>query len=525
MTRVKTRSQQISTANDILATNPEQTNSLWQAVRYYVHRQATPPKPQNGKGKVPANSAGSGVPQQRLHGELDGQAPADSTRSKNRLRRLQGEPGGEDPAKSGPLKGRKGKQNELSGKGPTKPAPPKSRKRNHDELSEDPAPLNALESASQLGSVPTTALTRGTTTTKRTKTKVAPRNVDFRDYVLEPRGITIKADTKIRPDPWAHFANDRTAETKYKELKGLENLNIWLETDSDFLRETADEYNCMVRNRMCEAEFASFGKERLLKGEPRHHKFPKDRKYRLQRMIELVTKPGTAVNWQEPPIQSPHAGPRLYGFDIRPDCAYWLSLQAFNKDWRDRVEDHILVMYDRVTCPYFTIKFKRDDCGEDTAENQVAVAGAIALYNRFLLRFTHLQEAKKKKDVSEIACLRHYGATFAGSSYVLWCIVPDLREDGSWEGCTMSRIFRGKCHTEQGLRSFIHWLNEIHAWGLTKYGKACQRDVKGCIRASGVRTSNVGRGGDEDDEDEDDEGVEEVEDAFQDISHQTAGNE
>jgi hypothetical protein len=156
-------------------------------------------------------------------------------------------------------------------------------------------------------------------------------------------------------------------------------------------------------------------------------------------------------------------------------------------------------MYERVTCPYFTIEFKRGDSELETAESQVAVAGAVALYNRFLLRFTHLQETTKQKNVSDIACLRHYGVTFAGSDYVLWCIVPDLREDGSWEGCTMSRIFRGRCRTEEGLESFMHWLNEIHAWGLTVYGKACQQDVKGCIRASGVRTSNVGMGRNEDD--------------------------
>src|SRR5271170_2485588 len=46
----RTGSQQISTANDILPTNPEQTNSLWQAVRYHVHRQAMPPKRAKDKG-------------------------------------------------------------------------------------------------------------------------------------------------------------------------------------------------------------------------------------------------------------------------------------------------------------------------------------------------------------------------------------------------------------------------------------------------------------------------------------------
>ena len=332
----RTSSRQILTANDILPTNPEQTNSLWRAVRYHVRRQAMPPKRGKGKDKASVNSAGSSVPQQGLHRKLDGQAPAGSTRSKSRLQQLQGEAGGEDPAKSGPSKGRKGKQDELSGKGPATPATLKRRKRNYDELSgEDPAPLDALEPA---GSV----MTPGTTTTKRTNTKFGPKSVDFRETVLEPRGITINSDTQSLLDSYSHFASNRTAETKYKELEGLENLNIWLETDSDFLRETAAQYDCMTADGMCEAEFATFGKERLLKGEPRIRELPEDRKYRPERMIELVAKPG--VKWIVPPILFPDLPARLYSFDIRPDCVYWLSLQAFNPDWRSRIREYALVM-------------------------------------------------------------------------------------------------------------------------------------------------------------------------------------
>ena len=142
----------------------------------------------------------------------------------------------------------------------------------------------------------------------------------------------------------------------------------------------------------------------------------------------------------------------------------------------------------------------------------------MALYNRYLLRSKHLQLAKKKKQVSDITCLKHYGATFSGCDYSLWCIEPKLAEDGTWDGCTMSRIFQGYCDTKEGLKSCVRWLNEIHAWGLTEYGPALQRDLKGCMQALGLRLSDIGMV-------EDDEGVEDVEDAPQDISHQTAGNE
>jgi hypothetical protein len=116
----------------------------------------------------------------------------------------------------------------------------------------------------------------------------------------------------------------------------------------------------------------------------------------------------------------------------------------------------------------------------------------MALYNRYLLRSKHLQLAKKKEQVSDITCLKHYGATMAGCDYSLWCVEPKSAPDGTWNGCTMSRIFQGYCDTEEGLQSYVQWLNEIHAWGLAKYGLACQRDLKGCMKALGLRMSDIG---------------------------------
>jgi hypothetical protein len=163
---------------------------------------------------------------------------------------------------------------------------------------------------------------------------LSPKDVDFRERILEPRGITINSDSLSLPEPYTHFASGRTAETKYKELEGFKDLSIWLETDSEFLRKTAAEYDCMTSDSMCEAEFASLAKERLLKGEPRTRQLPEDRKYRPERMIELVAKPSVDHKWTKPPVLFSGSSAQFYSFDIRPDCAYWLSLQAFNKNWR-----------------------------------------------------------------------------------------------------------------------------------------------------------------------------------------------
>ena len=54
-------------------------------------------------------------------------------------------------------------------------------------------------------------------------------------------------------------------DSNYKELPELKNLNVWLETSPGFLQEISEEYYCMVSNNLCEAEFATFGKEKLFR--------------------------------------------------------------------------------------------------------------------------------------------------------------------------------------------------------------------------------------------------------------------
>jgi hypothetical protein len=104
------------------------------------------------------------------------------------------------------------------------------------------------ESASYTASSASTPQTQDTTVTRRSRKYAAPRDASFREEVLESRGIIIKGNTLSLPDPFVHFASGRTTETNYKELPGLENLHIWLQTDPDFLKEISEEYSCMVQN-------------------------------------------------------------------------------------------------------------------------------------------------------------------------------------------------------------------------------------------------------------------------------------
>jgi hypothetical protein len=156
-------------------------------------------------------------------------------------------------------------------------------------------------------------------------------------------------------------------------------VNIWLTLDHSTLQEIAEEYSCMSKWKLCEAEFATLAKEKLFKGESRRLAIPGDRQWRAERLVELFAKPSSYSVWDAPPIISSDVPTSDYQFNIRPDCAYWLSLRAFNQVWRDRVEEHVHVVHDRSICPYFSVEFKCDDADDTVAENQIASAGALAL--------------------------------------------------------------------------------------------------------------------------------------------------
>jgi hypothetical protein len=125
----------------------------------------------------------------------------------------------------------------------------------------------------------------------------------------------------------------------------------------------------MVEHNLCKAEFATLTKEKLLKAEPRRLEVAEDRKWRTEGMIELVAKPTERRRWEAPPILDSSKSGLSYYFDIRPDCAYWLFLRAFNMEWQRRVREYVLVMNKQVTCPYFTIEFKRDEPADTGGES------------------------------------------------------------------------------------------------------------------------------------------------------------
>jgi hypothetical protein len=355
----------------------------------------------------------------------------------------------------------------------------------------------------QSESAASAALTHETAATRKAP---SPRDPAFRQEVLGARGIKVDSTSWSVPGPYTYFeVHEDMEDFDYWSMPELEGVSIWLDTRDEFLVRIEREYDCMTQRGLCEAEFASYAKENLLIQQPRYVKLPEDRRWRAERMLELVVKPEPNSQWEVPPPLEEDGTVKGYAFDIRPDCSYWLSLQAFNREYLSQVKEYVKVMYRTVACPYFTIEFKRDEDGRTAAENQVAAAGALALYNRYRLKRLGISRRSNTRWRSkDLLHLKHYALTFTGANYTFWCLVPEIDlTHGQWRGCVMKRIFQSDADFKNGVRSLVGWLNEIHFWGLRVYGPACEMDIKTCLRTAGFRVSSVAEAmmADEDSED------------------------
>ena len=238
--------------------------------------------------------------------------------------------------------------------------------------------------------------------------------------------------------------------------------------------------------KLCEAEFAAYATETLLKREVRNPSLPESRTWWAERLVQLTARPDKA--WAAPPFLDDGSAPvprKAYAFVMRPDCAYWISLQAFNPDYRKRVKEYVSVRLDRILCPYLSIEFKKDDTSVGHARNQVAAAASIALYNRWRVRAAKVAAARQRWSERYTTALRHYGLTFTGDQFEVWCVSATVdAASGEWKGCMMRRLWQDAFDTAGGVRMFVSWSNEIHRWGLAVHGPACERDIKVCMRST-----------------------------------------
>lgn len=319
---------------------------------------------------------------------------------------------------------------------------------------------------------------------------ISPRSSKFTKLILHPRGIVINDTNIIVPSAFIHFNTTQPppGETiDYANIPSLCEASIWVSLNDQSIQDIVSEYKEMRGLGLCEEEFATFAKENFLRGDLRSRKVSQDRAWRADRMLQLVCLPKESAHWRIPPLLDDSTAAEMdWSWDIRPDCAYWLSLKGFNPQYRFQIQNCTFVR-DWITCPYFTIEFKRDGESEDVAVRQVCAAGALALFNRHCL----YHEARKSRPSLDFVNIRHYTLTFIGHKFVFWILKPTCDDSGLWTGCTMTRLFGADCTDEYAIRELADWINEIHRWGLSQYGADCARDIKSVLNAGGLRTSDV----------------------------------
>ncbi|KAK8912073.1 hypothetical protein VCV18_012687 [Metarhizium anisopliae] len=172
-----------------------------------------------------------------------------------------------------------------------------------------------------------------TSRTSNDPKKAKLRDADFRQRVLLPRGISFPSETESS-DAFAHFGTELPLEG-YGALEQMQHTNVWIPTDDQLIENVIREFTYMRNEQLCEAEFANYATENLLRRDPRYPSYDETREWRVERMVELLVKPSTSANSRlRPPPITVSADSLEYDFNFRPDLQYWLSVRPFNPVYR-----------------------------------------------------------------------------------------------------------------------------------------------------------------------------------------------
>jgi len=330
------------------------------------------------------------------------------------------------------------------------------------------------------------------------------RDADFEETQLIPRGIEIHTDWDLDLGALAgahgYFgskAPSNPAETRefYRSIveKSLRvereiDDSIFLSIDADFVKSVHTAYRILADARAPEPEFKIYAFQNLfieqyvrLANDPR-------RQLCVVRSVESSLKPESRL-WRAPPLIPPNR-PTLkpFGFDIYPDCQFWLSDKILNPYYRGDIGQVVHRNNFGGFCPYFSIAFKATPDDTRTVNNQVAVAGSISLFNRYQLKI----RADAHPTSEHRKLVRHYGLTMEKEDWKVWLFEPKI-VDYAWAGCNVRALDGGTCQTEQGICRLLTWINEIHRWGLCEYALQCEEDIKHIVSlVSKVRVSDIG---------------------------------
>jgi hypothetical protein len=349
-------------------------------------------------------------------------------------------------------------------------------------LSEDPATNKTPTSAFS-----TPISNTGTDRTQSAKNATV-RDVDFEDTQLIPRGVEIyrNADPRLA-GAHAHFSSDTPSNSAQsrefyrsivqKALAGRAERDIddsiFLSMDVKFIKSVHTAYGSMGLAGLSEPEFRAYACQNLFIGQYAVLANDVRRQLCAVRSLEMSLKPRLSADrcmWHAPPLLSNQSPSKLFGFDIYPDCQFWLCL---NPDYRRNAVQVVHCKALGTFCPYFSIEFKATTDDRRIVDNQVAAAGLISLFNRYQLKL----DAYPQHTPEQFKLVRHYGLTMEKDRWTVWFFEPKIAK-GAWAGCTIRVLDTGSCLAEEGVVALLQWTNEIHRWGLCEYALGCEEDIK-----------------------------------------------
>ena len=336
-------------------------------------------------------------------------------------------------------------------------------------------------------------------------------DVDFEETQLIPRGAEIHREENLHlgvvTGAHAYFGSDtpsNPSQSREFYLSVVQNAlagraerdiddSIFLSMDANFVKSVQRAYRRLGEARASESEFKAYACQALFIRQYDVLTEDVERQLCAVRLLEMSLKPcesDVLRMWRAPPLLSSNQPPsKFFGFDIYPDCQFWLSDKILNADYRRHASRVVHCKTWGTFCPYFSIEFKATTVGRRVVGNQVVAAGLISLFNRYQLKL----DAYPQVVPEQFKLVRHYGLTMEKEVWAVWFFEPKI-VNGAWAGCIIRAIDAGTCLAEGGVVGLLQWINEIHRWGLCEYALGCEEDIKQILSrgSTNLRISAIG---------------------------------
>ena len=108
-----------------------------------------------------------------------------------------------------------------------------------------------------------------------------------------------------------------------------------------------------------------------------------------------------------------------------------IVIASFEIKYVGFIGTYTLVLHNVIICTYFTVELKPDVDANEIAENKIAAAGAVALYNRFQIFVQATGRLTPELRDRKFRSAKHYGLKLRAHRYEIYRITPK-RHDYAW---------------------------------------------------------------------------------------------